>query len=647
MEGDVSVNHSPSDKDKLSPVRNYSDEAFCSESSDGNQSNRSKNSILLEKRRKTCTAPGNPYRASASNFGARYVLVNANSKGSMNSIAQKVLSARMLRLKQLQNELNDAQFQINELATENRMLRTLQKRQDLALKRFEDKKADLPVLLNAHTEEVRTLRATIKQLRAQIREIEAKMKDRETELALFRERCSTLTDLCNNKQLEERDVLQKRVEELTKLNEEQADRIKLLNRKVALEGKNYEHRLKTEITNHRNTQRELARVLENAAQLQAALDEKEKFIRSKIYPASNSKRRNETGSAVVSSFSYGNAALSRFPELQKGDQLQGSGKGSRYFSEESTHNRSQSTRFSLVQDQVTTQSSDDKLDHLQITGTKKLNTSAPYYSSKQQKYGRRYQDHQTIQEDPDSDSQQTIGSSGAELFDDVGEQEEQTLTTDELSRESSLLEQQNSDQSKGLSDIVSEKPLKFYSGLHTPKSSDNSPVTSQMTENSLKKSSNNVTQVSHSSENVNNMTHTNLNTASTSPNSKYNTHNSEEHSVEEKKLVRSSSLTENTYVGESETAQDTQPYTSVDIPKRAPKTMLVKEENGGRNLKQHVNPDEEDKQSMFRKEELLAALEAIDKGKDVHTKVAPEDTEIDMDRAKNKTNLMRELFGNS
>ncbi|XP_047097561.1 lebercilin isoform X1 [Schistocerca piceifrons] len=646
MEGEVSVDHVPSEKDKLSPVRNYSDETFCSESSDGNQSNRSKNNVLLEKRRKTCTAaPGNPYRASASNLGARYVLLNANSKGNMNSIAQKVLSARMLRLKQLQNELNDAHFQINELATENRMLRTLQKRQDLALKRFEDKKADLPVLLNAHTEEVRTLRATIKQLRAQVREMEAKMKDRDTELTLLRERCSTLTDLCNNKQLEERDVLQKRVEELTKLNEEQTERIKLLNRKVALESKNYEHRLKTETTNHRNTQRELARVLENAAQLQTALDEKEKFIRSKIYPTSNNRRRNETGIASVSSFSHCSAAQSRFPELQKGDQFQGSGKGSGYFSEESSHNRSHSTRFSLVQDQVTPQSSDEKLDQLQITGTKKLNAATPCYSLKQQKYGRRHQDHQTILEDPDSDSQQTIVSSGGELFDDVGEREEHTVTTDELSRVSSPLEQHNSDQSKEFSDNVSEKPLKFVSSLHTPKSYSSSPVTSQLIDNSLKNCSDNIIQTSHNNGNINDTAHTHFNDTSASSNSHSHSNSSEEHSVEENNFVRSPSLAEITCSGESETVQ--QPCNSIERPKRVSKNTVIKEENVEINIKQHAPIKEEEKQSTFRKGELLAALEAIDKGKDVHTDVGVEDTEIDIDRAKNKTNLMRELFGSS
>jgi hypothetical protein len=57
-------------------------------------------------------AVDNPYRA-ASNCGARFISINSPTKINMNGYSQKILSAKLLRIKQLQNELTDAQFQLN------------------------------------------------------------------------------------------------------------------------------------------------------------------------------------------------------------------------------------------------------------------------------------------------------------------------------------------------------------------------------------------------------------------------------------------------------------------------------------------------------------------------------------------------------
>jgi hypothetical protein len=55
---------------------------------------------------------------------------------------------------------------LQELFTENRLLKTLQKRQDLALSKYEGTKAALPQLIRSHNEEVRFLRANLKHVSA-------------------------------------------------------------------------------------------------------------------------------------------------------------------------------------------------------------------------------------------------------------------------------------------------------------------------------------------------------------------------------------------------------------------------------------------------------------------------------------------------
>ena len=53
---------------------------------------------------------------------------------------------------------------LQELFTENRLLKTLQKRQALALSKYEGTKAALPQLIRSHNEEVRVLRANVKHV---------------------------------------------------------------------------------------------------------------------------------------------------------------------------------------------------------------------------------------------------------------------------------------------------------------------------------------------------------------------------------------------------------------------------------------------------------------------------------------------------
>jgi hypothetical protein len=53
---------------------------------------------------------------------------------------------------------------LQELSKENRLLKTIQKRQELALSKYEGNKAEVPQLIQMYNEEVRILRATIKQV---------------------------------------------------------------------------------------------------------------------------------------------------------------------------------------------------------------------------------------------------------------------------------------------------------------------------------------------------------------------------------------------------------------------------------------------------------------------------------------------------
>lgn len=94
-------------------------------------------------------------------------------------IRQRVVSARVLRMKGLQNQLTDAQNRISDLVCENRTLHTLYKRQGNALSKYESNNAELPQLLNSHAEEIRIWQSKYKQLQLQHRELNSKLKQKE------------------------------------------------------------------------------------------------------------------------------------------------------------------------------------------------------------------------------------------------------------------------------------------------------------------------------------------------------------------------------------------------------------------------------------------------------------------------------------
>lgn len=63
---------------------------------------------------------------------------------------------------------------------ENRLLRTIHKRQDSALQRYEGTGAELPQLLNSHAEEVRVWQIRCRNLQSQNRELGNKLKQKDT-----------------------------------------------------------------------------------------------------------------------------------------------------------------------------------------------------------------------------------------------------------------------------------------------------------------------------------------------------------------------------------------------------------------------------------------------------------------------------------
>ncbi|KAL4709983.1 hypothetical protein ACJJTC_001028 [Scirpophaga incertulas] len=122
-----------------------------------------------------------------------------NGKGGDRYVTQRVLSAKTHRVKQLQNQLADAHYHLQELSNENRVLRAIQKKQEIALQRYENSNAELPQVLNSHNEEIRIQQSKYKQLKQQYKEATQKLKERDMQLQQLRDEHQHLLELSKDR----------------------------------------------------------------------------------------------------------------------------------------------------------------------------------------------------------------------------------------------------------------------------------------------------------------------------------------------------------------------------------------------------------------------------------------------------------------
>ncbi|KAH1014176.1 hypothetical protein HUJ04_003061 [Dendroctonus ponderosae] len=196
-----------------------------------------------------------------------------------NPVKQRVMSAKLLKLRQLQSQLNDANFHLAEVARENQTLKTLQKRQDKALSKYENTNSDLPRLIHSHEEEIRVLTEKNKHLKKAVKDLMEQLKQKEDELSKAREQLAHLEKLNRDKHLTQREKLTDLMEECKIKLQKSEEQVSTLNRKLLLESKSSKQRLNSEIVKHKQCQKELLHAFDEIDRLSGLLDAKENMVR--------------------------------------------------------------------------------------------------------------------------------------------------------------------------------------------------------------------------------------------------------------------------------------------------------------------------------------------------------------------------------
>jgi DNA gyrase/topoisomerase IV subunit A len=132
------------------------------------------------------------------------------------------------------------------------LLKSLHKRQDSALSKYQNSSAELPTLLSSHAEEVRVWQTRCRALQCQNKELQSKIKQKDTIVLSITDQNKHLLQLNKDKNLEEREKLTERVKDLEHRLMDKDNDLKLMARRLQVDAKNHRTNLNIEQQKYRD-----------------------------------------------------------------------------------------------------------------------------------------------------------------------------------------------------------------------------------------------------------------------------------------------------------------------------------------------------------------------------------------------------------
>uniref|UniRef100_A0A8C5WMH4 Lebercilin LCA5 n=1 Tax=Leptobrachium leishanense TaxID=445787 RepID=A0A8C5WMH4_9ANUR len=229
----------------------------------------------------------------------------------MDLVTKRVLSARLLKINELRNEVTQLQMKLEELQKENKTLKKLQYRQEKALNKFEDTESEISQLISRHNNEIRALREHLRKSQEKERAAEKKLKETEDELYRTNTTLKKLKLLSENRQLAEREELTRKVDLLEIRLDERDRKVKDLEKNIELTQSSFQRQLQSERKKALDAQEENNVLKEELQRLTQKLKEKERELDVKnIYAYRLSKPSSKKHSEAMQRRKEKNQSLS-------------------------------------------------------------------------------------------------------------------------------------------------------------------------------------------------------------------------------------------------------------------------------------------------------------------------------------------------
>ncbi|NXJ10879.1 LCA5L protein, partial [Odontophorus gujanensis] len=163
-----------------------------------------------------------------------------------NKVAQRILSARLRKIKELKNEIFVLQHKLEASNLENQVLKRLQYRHSKAIGGYENSGSILSDLLMSHYSEVSTLRKRLRMSQEEERRASRKLRKVEAALLRAQDDLQALYKLSEDKTLAGREELCPRLSVLTEKMEVNNTRIQSLEKQLKLNNSTFSRQLANE-----------------------------------------------------------------------------------------------------------------------------------------------------------------------------------------------------------------------------------------------------------------------------------------------------------------------------------------------------------------------------------------------------------------
>ncbi|XP_050542130.1 lebercilin-like [Daktulosphaira vitifoliae] len=200
-------------------------------------------------------------RQPNTNISRKTVLSkNTGNQTTVSRLKNVTRDNLIIKIQQLENENVEIQNKYQKLLTENRILKTMEKRQEHALLFYEGTEAKLPQIMKSLNDDIQVYKGRIKQMQSTYKELENRYRSQSTELSMMTKKHNHLLNLSKNKNLNEREKLQDQLKDAQNTISHQEKKIENLMKNLELQCKSYQHHIILEKNKNKELQKELIKM---------------------------------------------------------------------------------------------------------------------------------------------------------------------------------------------------------------------------------------------------------------------------------------------------------------------------------------------------------------------------------------------------
>ena len=130
-----------------------------------------------------------------------------------NKTAVKVMSAQRLKNNDLQNRIAEMNIELEQLKEENKTLKRVHHREEIALKKFEAQDNDIAQIVKNHMNESNALKEVVKKIKNENRKITGSLIEKDEEIRTLKKKQEEYKQILNDKKLLDSVELAKKLEQ--------------------------------------------------------------------------------------------------------------------------------------------------------------------------------------------------------------------------------------------------------------------------------------------------------------------------------------------------------------------------------------------------------------------------------------------------